>query len=136
VEVESQDLVLSDRRRTTIGVYLLAGSADASTLSSCSLPWVVSQFERPRISSWPPALRPPCADLLPQCHSCSMTVYSIDRSRNGAGFEVSIISDNGARQTMLGFATVTAADAWIAEDKRLGAAADEGDPSVLYLRPA
>jgi hypothetical protein len=51
-----------------------------------------------------------------------MTVYSIHPAQNGSGFEISIVSDNGARQTILGFETVAAVDAWIAEDKRLTAA--------------
>ena len=34
------------------------------------------------------------------------------------GFDIKIVSDNGARQTMLGFPTREAAEAWIIEDRR------------------
>lgn len=47
-----------------------------------------------------------------------MANYTIHPGEDGVGFEISVISDNGARQTMLGFQTVAEADAWIAEDKR------------------
>lgn len=34
------------------------------------------------------------------------------------GFDIKIVGDNGARQTMLGFVTREAAEAWIVEDQR------------------
>jgi uncharacterized protein YmfQ (DUF2313 family) len=34
------------------------------------------------------------------------------------GFDVKIVGDDGVRQTMLGFPTRAAADAWIAEDQQ------------------
>jgi len=34
------------------------------------------------------------------------------------GFDIKIVGDNGARQTMLGFPTRQAAEAWIADDRR------------------
>ena len=34
------------------------------------------------------------------------------------GFDIKIIGDNGARQTMLGFPTRQAAEAWVVEDRQ------------------
>jgi hypothetical protein len=55
-----------------------------------------------------------------------MGTYSIGRHKDGTGFDVSVVSDNGARHTMLGFKRRRAAEAWIADDRR-GAAADVSD---------
>ena len=63
-----------------------------------------------------------------------MAKYTIHPGEDGVGFEISVISDNGAHQTMLGFKTVAEADAWIAEDKRL--AALDNDTSGPDLPPA
>jgi hypothetical protein len=52
-------------------------------------------------------------------HIGGMAKYTIHPGEGGVGFEISVISDNGAKQTMLGFKTVAEADAWIAEDMRL-----------------
>jgi hypothetical protein len=38
------------------------------------------------------------------------------------GFNIEIVGDDGARQTMLGFETKAAAEAWIVEDQRRSAA--------------
>jgi hypothetical protein len=38
--------------------------------------------------------------------------------RTERGFDVKIVGDNGSRQTMLGFPTREAAEAWIVEDQR------------------
>jgi hypothetical protein len=52
-------------------------------------------------------------------HIGGMAKYTIYPGEGGGGFEVSVISNNGAKQTMLGFKTVAEADAWVAEDMRL-----------------
>jgi hypothetical protein len=52
-------------------------------------------------------------------HIGSMAKYTIHPREGGVEFEVSVSSDNGAKQTMLGFKTVAEADAWVAEDMRL-----------------
>lgn len=56
-----------------------------------------------------------------------MGTYSIIRHEGGASFDVSVVSDNGARQTMLGFSSRKAAEARIARDRR-GGSADMADP--------
>ena len=53
-----------------------------------------------------------------------MNKYNIAARVGGTGFEVQIVGTNGARQTMLGFATESEAQAWIAQDQRLTRAAD------------
>ena len=56
-----------------------------------------------------------------------MNKYDIATRSDGAGFDVHIVSTNGARQTVLGFATESAAQLWIAQDQRLTRAADPFD---------
>ena len=46
-----------------------------------------------------------------------MAKYTILPSRDG-GFNIAIVGDDGARQTMLGFKTREAAEAWVVEDHR------------------
>jgi hypothetical protein len=46
-----------------------------------------------------------------------MTTYSIVRNADETGFVVEVISDNGARQTMLGFPTEAKAEDWVASDR-------------------
>lgn len=46
-----------------------------------------------------------------------MTIYSIVSDQEGTGFNVEVVSDNGAHQTMMGFASETEAEAWIASDR-------------------
>jgi hypothetical protein len=41
------------------------------------------------------------------------------RGDGGSGYEIRVVSDTGARHTMLGFATETDAEAWVSEDRRL-----------------
>ena len=48
-----------------------------------------------------------------------MTKYTIQPSGDGAGFNISIAGSDGARQTLLGFESEAAAEAWILQDKRL-----------------
>jgi hypothetical protein len=49
-----------------------------------------------------------------------MTRYSIVPNGDGSGFSIAVLGADGARQTMLGFSTEAEAEAWIAQDKRLG----------------
>jgi hypothetical protein len=46
-----------------------------------------------------------------------MATYEISCGTD-RGFNVKIVGDDGARQTMLGFPTREAAEAWIVEDQR------------------
>lgn len=48
-----------------------------------------------------------------------MTTYKVVPRADGAGYDIQIVADNGARRTRLGFKTEAEAEAWIAEDKRL-----------------
>jgi hypothetical protein len=48
-----------------------------------------------------------------------MTTYIIIPTDNGSSFNIGVAGSNGARQTMLGFATEAEAEAWISQDKRL-----------------
>jgi hypothetical protein len=52
-------------------------------------------------------------------HIGGMAKYNIYPGEDSVGFEISVISDNGAKQTMLGFKTFAEADAWVTEDMRL-----------------
>jgi hypothetical protein len=52
-----------------------------------------------------------------ECFGDGMPAYLIS-VRTERGFDVKIVGDNGARQTMLGFPTREAAEAWIVEDQR------------------
>jgi hypothetical protein len=58
-----------------------------------------------------------------------MATYTIIPRTGGDGFDIGLIGENGARQTMLGFATETDAEAWIESDRRLGES-DEGAPVI------
>lgn len=46
-----------------------------------------------------------------------MTTYSIVPNQEHTGFNVEVVSDNGAHQTMLAFASEVEAQAWIASDR-------------------
>jgi hypothetical protein len=46
-----------------------------------------------------------------------MATYSIVPRSDGTGFDVDVLGTDGVRHTMLGFATETEAEAWIASDK-------------------
>ena len=50
-------------------------------------------------------------------HNLPMAKYEIS-SEIDRGFNVKIVGDDGARQTMLGFPTREAAEAWIVDDRR------------------
>lgn len=66
-----------------------------------------------------------------------MAKYNINPGEDGVGFEISVISDNGAHHTMLGFKTVAEADTWIAEDQRLAALSnDTAAPDLPAAREA
>ena len=48
-----------------------------------------------------------------------MITYTVHASADQTGFHVKIAGSEGNRQTILGFGTESAADAWIADDQRL-----------------
>ena len=48
-----------------------------------------------------------------------MITYTVPAGAGQTGFHVKIGGSEGNRQTILGFGTEGAADAWIADDKRL-----------------
>jgi hypothetical protein len=48
-----------------------------------------------------------------------MTRYTIIPNSDGTGFNVGIAGSDGARQTILGFASEAEAEAWITQDRRL-----------------
>ena len=60
-----------------------------------------------------------------------MTTYPIIPKADQTGFDVAIVGDDGARQTLLGFETRADAAAWIAWDKRPNAADDPWTSSYL-----
>jgi hypothetical protein len=47
-----------------------------------------------------------------------MTTYKVVPDQGGSGYNAELVSDNGAHQTMLGFATVVAAERWIESDRQ------------------
>ena len=47
-----------------------------------------------------------------------MATYTVTAQSDPTRFSVEIVGDDGVRQTMLGFATQEAAEAWVEEDKR------------------
>ena len=60
-----------------------------------------------------------------------MTKYTIIPKVDQTGFDVAIVGNDGARQTLLGFETQADAEAWIAWDKRPSAGADPWTSSHL-----
>ena len=59
-----------------------------------------------------------------------MARYTIVPRTSPPGFDVAVEGANGARQSMLGFATEADAQAWITQDQRLSEAADPFAPSA------
>jgi hypothetical protein len=49
------------------------------------------------------------------------TTYTIEPSKHDEGFDISISSPDGSRQTILGFATIEDAELWIIRDKKVSA---------------
>ena len=49
----------------------------------------------------------------------SLSKYTVRPADDGVGFNVSVVGENGARNTLLGFATEKAAETWITRDRRL-----------------
>ena len=47
-----------------------------------------------------------------------MATYTISSGTERGSFDVAIVGNDGARQTMLGFKSYAAAEAWVAEDER------------------
>jgi hypothetical protein len=78
-------------------------------------------------------------------HVKDMTTYTILPHGDGSSFNISVVGSNGARQTMLGFASEAEAQAWIDRDKRLsgvtlmpvvGAVADRPTATGGQIAPA
>ena len=76
------------------------------------------------------------------CETVSMTTYTVTGKFEQTGFHVAIAGKLGHRQTILGFATKAAAEAWITHDKRLTdavrpvlALAELRDPERAWLGP-
>ena len=60
-----------------------------------------------------------------------MATYRIIPKVDQTGFDVAIVGNDGARQTLLGFKTHSDTQAWIAGDKRPGTADDPWTPSYF-----
>jgi hypothetical protein len=60
-----------------------------------------------------------------------MTKYRIIPKVDQTGFDIAIVGNDGARQTLLGFETQADAEAWIAWDKRPTAVGDPWTSSHL-----
>jgi hypothetical protein len=56
-----------------------------------------------------------------------MARYTISPGSDQDCFDVAIVGDDGARQTLLGFETRAVAEAWIVEDERRSNAEIEGN---------
>ena len=48
----------------------------------------------------------------------TMATYTISAETEHGEFDVAVVGNDGTRQTMLGFKSLTAAEAWIAEEER------------------
>jgi hypothetical protein len=64
-----------------------------------------------------------------------MSTYVIIPNSDGSGFNVGIAGADGARQTMLGFESEAAAEAWIIQDKRLGQIPTQHSSDVTAQAP-
>jgi hypothetical protein len=64
------------------------------------------------------------------CNTLAMITYTVIPTDSEAGFHVKIAGSEGNRQTILGFATESDAEAWIASDKRLT------DETSLFATPS
>jgi hypothetical protein len=47
-----------------------------------------------------------------------MTTYKVVPHQDGSGYNVEVVSDNGAHQTMIGFASEVEAERWIESDRQ------------------
>jgi hypothetical protein len=63
-----------------------------------------------------------------------MSKYTVSPGYGGVGFDIAVISGNGARNTLLGFATELEAQAWIMRDRRLNDHTDPFMPQLIMLR--
>ena len=63
-----------------------------------------------------------------------MSKYTVSPRSGGVGFDIAVISGNGARNTLLGFATEMEAQAWITRDRRLNDHTDPFMPQLIMLR--
>ena len=48
----------------------------------------------------------------------NMNTYTVVPRRDGLGYDILVVSDNGVTQTILGFKTEADAEAWIDDDKK------------------
>jgi hypothetical protein len=56
-------------------------------------------------------------EIAPPEGRLAMAIYSIVPRSDGTGFDIEVISNDGTRHTMLGFATEAEAKEWIATDR-------------------
>ncbi len=63
-----------------------------------------------------------------------MSKYTVRPGNGGVGFDIAVISGNGARNTLLGFGTEMEAQAWITRDRRLNDHTDPFMPQLQMLR--
>jgi len=63
-----------------------------------------------------------------------MAKYTVLPGSGGVGFDIAVISGNGARNTLLGFETEMEAQAWITRDRRLNDHTDPFMPQLMLLR--
>jgi hypothetical protein len=62
-----------------------------------------------------------------------MATYTIIPRPGGDGFDIALIGDNGARQTMLGFASEADAKAWVEANMRMDKQQDAADGNRARL---
>jgi hypothetical protein len=67
-------------------------------------------------------------------HIQPMATYTVSVGADHAGFDVEVIGDDASRPTILCFATVADANAWIAQNRLLADAANLGE-SGGFRRP-
>jgi hypothetical protein len=63
-----------------------------------------------------------------------MATYQIIPLGDGSGFNIGVADSDGTRRTMLGFASLEEAEAWISQDRRLSNASRLSD-GFAELRP-
>jgi antibiotic biosynthesis monooxygenase (ABM) superfamily enzyme len=61
-----------------------------------------------------------------------MATYTIVPGRQGTGFKVDVVSNEGIRQTMLGFDTEDEATSWIESDRKLDQLATDGNRMTAW----
>jgi hypothetical protein len=56
-----------------------------------------------------------------------MATYQIIPLGDGSGFNIGVADSDGTRRTMLGFASLEEAEAWISHDRRLSSVTELSD---------